>query len=56
MKKSIDLENKNVALIITGLLGMVEEERLTPHEAFGVVEKIKRECYFALLDIYNGKG
>jgi hypothetical protein len=38
-------------LIITGLARLVEEEGLTPHEAFQVLEEIKRNTWHALTEI-----
>jgi len=38
-------------LIITGLAHLVENEGLTPHESFELLEHIKRSTYFALVDL-----
>ncbi|GAB6454742.1 hypothetical protein bcgnr5383_51740 [Bacillus cereus] len=40
-------------LIITGLVRLVEEEGFTPHEAFEILEKIKGNVYFAMLDLHK---
>lgn len=55
-KKELDLSNINVSFVITGLLGMVEDEGMTPHEAFEMLEVIKRNTWHALADIKNEKG
>lgn len=49
--KELDLNNINVGLIITGLLGMVEDEGKTPHEAFEMLELIKNQTWHALSEI-----
>jgi hypothetical protein len=53
-KPYLDLNNINVGFIITGLLGMVEDDGLTPREAFILLDEIKRESFHALMDIKNG--
>jgi hypothetical protein len=55
-KKDLDLKNINVGFVITGLIGMVEDEGMTPNEAFEVLDNIKRQTWHALTDIKNGKG
>lgn len=50
-KPKLDLNNINVGLIITGLVGMVEDDGKTPHEAFDIVEQIKQQTFFALMEI-----
>lgn len=46
-----DMNNRHQQLIIVGLSGLVEDEGLTAHEAFEVLEDIKRATFFALRDI-----
>jgi hypothetical protein len=55
-KPNLDLNNINVGFIITGLLGMVEDDGLTPHEAFALLDVIKQQTWHSLTDIMNGKG
>jgi hypothetical protein len=55
-KPKLDLNNINVGFIVTGLLGMVEDDGLTPHQAFDIVEQIKNQTFFALMEIKKGKG
>jgi hypothetical protein len=51
----MDLNNINVGLIITGLVGMVEDDGLSPREAFALVDEIKNQTWSALMDIKDGK-
>lgn len=55
-KPKFDLNNLNIGLVITGLVGMVEDDGLTPHEAFALLDEIKKNTWHALTDIKNGKG
>ncbi|MGM0807595.1 MAG: hypothetical protein ACQET8_23090 [Bacillota bacterium] len=55
-KKDLDLTNLNVGFVITGLIGMVEDEGMTPHEAFEMLDLIKRQTFHALADIKAGRG
>lgn len=50
-KNELNLNSFGQQLIITGLTRLVEEEGYTPHEAFQLLETIKRNTYHALLDI-----
>ncbi|MCA1027686.1 hypothetical protein [Cytobacillus kochii] len=47
MEKDLKFNEKNLnhGFIITGLLGLVEDEGLSPHEAFRVVEDIKNQTF-----------
>ncbi|MEH7355101.1 hypothetical protein V7150_16205 [Neobacillus drentensis] len=54
-KPELDLKNINVGFVITGLLGMVEDDGLVPREAFELVDEIKRQTYFALREAYMNK-
>jgi hypothetical protein len=54
-KPNLDLTNINVGFVITGLLGMVEDDGLTPREAFELLEEIKRNTWHALMEIKNEK-
>ncbi len=55
MAKKLDEKNINHGLVITGLLQMVEDDGLTPREAFEVLEDIKRNTYSALTEVYHEK-
>lgn len=55
MKPKLDLKNINVGFVITGLLGMVEDDGLTPHEAFEMLNWIKQQTFHALSQIKNEK-
>jgi len=46
-----NVNSLNQQFIITGLVGLVEDEGLTPHEAFQVLEDIKRNTFHALNEI-----
>jgi hypothetical protein len=54
-KPKLDLNNINVRFVITGLLGMVEDDGLSPREAFQMLDYIKQQTFHALNDIKNGK-
>lgn len=56
MMKKLDLNNPNIAFVITGLVGMVEDDGLTPHEAFEVLDQIKRRTFHALSEIKRGNA
>lgn len=47
LEKDLKFNEKNLnhGFIITGLLGLVEDEGLSPHEAFRVVEDIKNQTF-----------
>jgi hypothetical protein len=55
-KREFDLKNINVGFVITGLIGMVEDEGMTPHEAFEMLEEIKRNTWHALAEIKSGRA
>jgi hypothetical protein len=55
-KPELDLNNINVGFIITGLLGMVEDDGLSPRDAFILLDEIKSQTFHALMDIKQGKG
>ena len=46
-----DPNNRAHAFVITGMLEMVENDGLTPHEVFEVMEDIKRQTWHALAEI-----
>jgi hypothetical protein len=50
-KSTLDLNNRKVGFVITGLLGMVEEDGLTPREAFALLDVIKQNTWHALMEI-----
>jgi hypothetical protein len=47
----LDLNNINQKLIIAGLTGLVADDDLTPHEAFELLDEIKRSTFHALMKI-----
>jgi hypothetical protein len=47
----LDLNNINQQLIIAGLTGLVADDGLTPHEAFELLDEIKRSTFPALMKI-----
>ncbi|WP_169917347.1 hypothetical protein [Alkalihalobacterium alkalinitrilicum] len=50
-KVKFDMNNFNQQLIIAGLAGLVEDEGLTMHEAFKVLEEIKKNTFSALMEM-----
>jgi hypothetical protein len=55
MKKVMSDSKLGTPFVVTGLLHMVEDEGFTPHEAMEILENIKNETYFALMDVYKEK-
>lgn len=55
-KPKLDLNSINVGFIITGLLGLVEDEGFSPREAFILLDEIKNQTFHTLMDIKNGMG
>jgi hypothetical protein len=55
-RPKVNLENINVGFIITGLAGMVEDDGLSPHEAFRLVDEIKNQTFHALCEIKKEKS
>lgn len=55
-KKKMDMTKLSHSLVISGLLGMVEDDGLTPHEALEVLEDIKRQTFFALMEVHREKA
>lgn len=55
-KPKLDLNNLNVGFVITGLVGMVEDDGLTPHEAFELLDVIKNQTWHALTEIKSGNA
>jgi hypothetical protein len=49
--KRMDVTKISNQLVMAGLVGMVENDGLTPHEAFEVLEDIKRQTWHALTQI-----
>ena len=49
----LDMNNPNHQIIIGAMVAMVEEDGLTPHEVFDVLEDIKRNTFHALVSIRN---
>lgn len=56
MSKQLELNNLNHQLIVAALTSMVDDEGLSPHEVFEVLEDIKRKTFHALLEIYQGRA
>lgn len=52
MKKMSD-SKLGTPFVVTGLLHMVEDEGFTAREAMEILEDIKNQTFFALLDIQN---
>ncbi|MFL0365355.1 hypothetical protein ACH0BF_20315 [Pseudobacillus sp. 179-B 2D1 NHS] len=52
----LDLNNINVGFVITGMIGMVEDDGLSPREVFMLLDEIKKQTFHALTDIKNGEG
>jgi hypothetical protein len=50
-KNKFDINNISHGLVVTGMLRMVEEDGLTVHEVFDVLEDIKRQTWPALAEI-----
>lgn len=48
----INTNNFNNQLIIAALTGMVEDEGMTPREAFIRLDEIKKDTYSALMEIH----
>jgi hypothetical protein len=46
-----DLSKLSHQLIVAGLVGMIEDDGLTFHEAMDVLEDIKRQTFPALMEI-----
>lgn len=54
--KATDFEEKvdksfGLKMVISGLATMVEDEGYSPHEAFRMLEDVKRNTFHALLEI-----
>lgn len=52
----VDLTNVNQAFIVVGICGLVEEEGLTPREAFRLVNAIMKQIFPALMVITEERG
>lgn len=48
--------NRAHAFVVTGMIEMIENDGLTPHEVFEVLEDIKRQTWGALSQIHRGEG
>lgn len=51
MNVKFDKDNQFQRLVIAALVGMVETEGLSPHEAFEVLDEIKSNTFHALSQI-----
>lgn len=50
-RMKMDLTKVSNQLIVAGLAGMIDDEGLTMHEAFDVLEDIKRNIFPALMEM-----
>jgi hypothetical protein len=50
-EKLLNLNSVNQQLIIAGLAGLVEDEGMSPHDVFRLLDEIKRNTFHALLQI-----
>lgn len=50
-KQKLQMNKLSHQMVISGLVGMVEDDGLTLHEAFEVLEDIKRQVFPALMEI-----
>ncbi len=55
MAKKMDDSKLGTPFVVTGLLHMVEDEGFTPREAMEILEDIKNQTFFALMDIQKEK-
>ncbi len=53
-RPEVDVNNRNVKLILGALAGMVEDDGLTPHEAFELLDEIKNQTWHALMELKRG--
>lgn len=49
-------QSQGKMFILVGLTHLVEDEGCTPHEAFRILEDLKRESFHALSQIHRGEG
>jgi hypothetical protein len=54
MKSKVDLNNFNQQLIITGMIGLIDDG-LTFHEMMDVLEDIKRDTFPAMMQLSREK-
>lgn len=54
-KKILD-ESTGAQFIITGLIGLIEDEGMTAREAFEFLDHVKQNTFHALKDIEMGQG
>ena len=52
----MDMKKISHQFVVSGLVAMVEDDGLTPHQAFEVLEDIKRQTWHALAEIHRGEG
>lgn len=52
----MDLNNFNHQMVIAALIGMVEDDGLSPREAFMVLDDIKKNTFHTLMDIRKEGG
>lgn len=53
MRKTMNDSKLGTPFVVTGLLHMVEDEGFTPHEAMEILDDIKNQTYFTLMDIHK---
>lgn len=49
-------ESIGKTMIINGLIGLVENEGCSPHEAFQIMSRLKGEVFHALCEIQKGEA
>jgi hypothetical protein len=50
-EKLLNLNSVNQQLIIAGLVGLVEDEGMSPHDVFHLLDEMKRNTFHALLQM-----
>ncbi|WP_214630022.1 hypothetical protein [Paenibacillus agaridevorans] len=50
-KHRMDLKKLSHQMVVSGLVGMIEDDGMTLHEAFEVLEDIKSQTFPALAEI-----
>lgn len=49
-------ESIGKTMIINGLIGLVENEGCSPHEAFQIMSRLKGEMFNTLCEMQRGEG
>lgn len=53
--KELMFKSHGLAMIVTGLVELVENEGYSPHETFELLDKTKQNLFFALAEIGSGE-